>query len=282
MSEVLVGTASSEYLTVSNQVLNNNATVTDVDYTDLTAAVASSWNAKGEKSVSIDSDKSNIYVQDFVDVSVNADSDTGANVTVVNAKRGSIETGNGDDSVYLSVYSNNNHWSNSFDIDTGAGDDTVVLTNTANSENTSFHIELGSGNDSLDVSGLLDPFSSASRFADGGDGLDTLTLSGEDSVSFDNFEVIKGSDSAFSTVVTLSSDLLEDNDSAELGLVFNQVDLQLSDDVSVSDVNVISDDQASYLASLGLDSSDYVSVEVAGDDGTYTVLTDDSDYSIIA
>lgn len=242
-----------------------------------TTVYSEEWDADGYKEVQIINSDDCITVENITDVNIVNTSASGSDITLTDVKRGVIETGSGDDNIDITVYSNNEHWVNTFDIDTGKGDDSVVLSDVYNSQNTSFDISLSCGNDTLDVSELVDSNCGVSRVADGGKGTDTLILNGQDSVSFSNFEVIQGGSDAG---LTIDSDLLAANDSSCYGLVFNNVDLDVSSDLTVNETDELSCSESQYISSLGFDSSDYLSVTLTDDDGSsYSILTDDADFS---
>lgn len=111
---------------------------------------ASSWNAAGAKEVSIDLINEDVMVYDFVDVDINGSfSQQDVTYSISNAKRGNIESGAGNDSVFLYVETNNAGWSNLFTIDTAAGNDYISVANSANSRFTSYDIDAGTGNDEV-------------------------------------------------------------------------------------------------------------------------------------
>ena len=93
--------------------------------------------------------------------------DAGDSISVANAKRGTISTGAGDDSVAVQVYSNAGS-GNGWLIDTGTGNDTVQFAGYASS--TEATLNLGDGNDLLTLSGLK------VGLVDAGGGDDTLSV----------------------------------------------------------------------------------------------------------
>lgn len=162
--------------------------------------VTSAWNSV--KNVLAKSDSAeNLSFKDFVQVDVHLGGTTASNVEVLNAKRGNISTGSGNDTVVLSVLSNDKAWVNAFNIDTGAGNDTIIVkagaafndpsaagaggvaagTNVANNGKgitdgsaTSVTINAGDGNDTIDLSGVK----LASSLVTGGKGIDHIIASG--------------------------------------------------------------------------------------------------------
>jgi 2',3'-cyclic-nucleotide 2'-phosphodiesterase (5'-nucleotidase family) len=69
-----------------------------------------------------------LTLKGWVDVDVNLGArEDGLALTIDGTKRGSIETGAGDDTILIGADSNEGRWSNRFVIDTGAGDDSVTI-----------------------------------------------------------------------------------------------------------------------------------------------------------
>lgn len=155
--------------------------------------VTSAWNSV--KNVLAKSETSeNLSFKDFVQVDVHLGGSGSSNVEVLNAKRGNISTGAGNDTVTVSVISNDRGWVNAFNIDTGAGNDTIKVkagtafdggvaagTNVVNGgagvtdgSFTSVKIDAGAGNDEIDLSGV----NLASSLVTGGTGIDRITASG--------------------------------------------------------------------------------------------------------
>ncbi|MDA5635635.1 MULTISPECIES: rhizobiocin [Rhizobium/Agrobacterium group] len=162
--------------------------------------VTSAWNSV--KNVLAKSDSAeNLSFKDFVQVDVHLGGTTASNVEVLNAKRGNISTGSGNDTVTLSLLSNDKAWVNAFNIDTGAGNDTIIVkagsalndlssagaggvaagTNVVNGGKgitdgsaTSVTINAGDGNDTIDLSGVK----LASSLVTGGKGIDHIIASG--------------------------------------------------------------------------------------------------------
>ncbi|OOO33813.1 rhizobiocin [Agrobacterium sp. YIC 4121] len=155
--------------------------------------VSSAWNSV--KNALAQSDTSeNLTFKDFVQVDVHLGGTGSSTVEVLNAKRGNISTGVGNDTVTVSVISNDKAWVNAFNIDTGAGNDTIVVkagtafdggvaANTpvvnggagvTDGSFTSVKIDAGAGNDSIDLSGV----NLASSLVTGGKGIDHIKASG--------------------------------------------------------------------------------------------------------
>ncbi|RQW64959.1 hypothetical protein [Vibrio viridaestus] len=293
MSVINTGTTNTDGTGSATNLDESNATLTVTDgesiyddgaylnETDSSYVYVDEWNKDGFKEAQVYSDDSEVIVNNFVDVDIENSSED-AHVYVYEAKRGNITTSDGDDTISVSVKSNNINWSNTFNVNSGNGDDIITFDNYENSQNTSLNIDAGDGNDTVDISGLnvADVSEGVSRDIDGGDGLDTLVLSSQTGVTFENFEVITAANSDSTVELTLDSDLLATNGSED-GLVLTGFDVDASDFDSAS-VSDLSADDASYLSSLGLDASDYTALTVDYGDTSYHVLTDDSDLSFVA
>lgn len=172
-------------------------------------AAASSWNAKGAKELKVDAQNVDVNAVSFVDVDINlAGSVADLDVMIEGSKRGSIETGLGDDMIHVYVETNNSGWTNKFVVDSGEGNDDIFVADAANvdgkSQYTSVDINSGAGDDLIDITGLKDSYdSSVTRIinSEGGDdtilgsgGGDTILAgSGSDNVfCFDGNDYIKG------------------------------------------------------------------------------------------
>ncbi len=247
---------------------------------DTATVYSDNWDQDGYKEAKIDGSYDRITVSNIVDVDITNDAGAGvSHIEVLYAKRGQIDTSASDtaDSIFIAVTTNNDHWSNTFEVTTGAGNDFVEFYNVVNSQLTGFDVDLGEGNDTFDISELNVAASNADdRYVDGGEGLDVLIYNGDSAVDFAGFEVVTGSDVS----VTLDSDLLAANASSELGLVVADIELELSDDISASVSEELSGDQVDYLSELGYDASDFVAVDVITEDGAYAVLSNDDSWAV--
>lgn len=161
--------------------------------------VTTAWNSV--KNVLAKSDTSeNLSFKDFVHVDVHLGGTGSSNVEVLNAKRGNISTGSGNDTVTVSLVSNENFWANTFNVDTGAGNDTITFKagkafNDTSAEGTggiastpamnggagvtdgsftTVKINAGAGDDKIDLSGVK----LASSLVAGGTGIDQIVASG--------------------------------------------------------------------------------------------------------
>lgn len=113
-----------------------------------------------------------VVLHNFVQVDADfADYIRDVDLNILNCKRANIETGSGDDSIFISVLSNSDSWDNDFYIETGAGADVIVFDfgDADDAENDEFdyvndgslstvYIDLGDDNavDSLQISTLQD------------------------------------------------------------------------------------------------------------------------------
>ena len=160
--------------------------------------VTTAWNSV--KNVLAKSDTSeNLSFKDIVHVDVHLGGTGSSNVEVLNAKRGNISTGSGNDTVTVSLVSNEKFWSNAFNVDTGAGNDTITFKagksfNDTSAEGTggilaqavkggagvtdgsftNVTINAGAGDDKIDLSGVK----LASSLVTGGTGIDRIIASG--------------------------------------------------------------------------------------------------------
>jgi Ca2+-binding RTX toxin-like protein len=123
--------------------------------------VSGAWNSV--KNVLVESDTAaNIVLNDFVHADVYFGGTGNSSVEIHNVKRGNIETGSGNDSVLVSLSTNDNSWQNLFDVDTGAGNDTITfrqgdqtgIAKTVDGRHTTVTIDAGAGSDVVDLSGL--------------------------------------------------------------------------------------------------------------------------------
>lgn len=161
--------------------------------------VTTAWNSV--KNVLAKSDTSeNLSFKDFVHVDVHLGGTGSSNVEVLNAKRGNISTGSGNDTVTVSLVSNEKFWVNAFNVDTGAGNDSITFKagkafNDTSAEGTggiasapavnggagvtdgsftTVKIDAGAGDDKIDLSGV----NLASSLVTGGKGVDRIIASG--------------------------------------------------------------------------------------------------------
>lgn len=133
------------------------------------ATLTSAWNTL--KAVRLtDTDGGAARLANFVEVAVAMGGSAASTLTVTDAKRGSITTGAGDDSITLAAYSNASGTDNAFTLESGAGHDTLALSGWKNW--TRFTVALGEGNDRLAITGA------GADTVDGGAGDDRIDAGG--------------------------------------------------------------------------------------------------------
>lgn len=112
----------------------------------------SAWN--GLKIARItDSDGGSVKLSNFVEAAITMGGTAASRVEVIDAKRGSIATGSGDDAIIVRAYSNLSGSGNTIITNGGAGNDTLTLT--AHSSGwTIFDARGGGGNDRIVISGV--------------------------------------------------------------------------------------------------------------------------------
>ena len=296
MTTIFTGTTNTDGSGTAGNLNEENSTVVlspnsrivteeDVVLTNLGSGVVAlnqgMWNQEGFKEVKFSTEKDYVSVDNFVDVNVSATNSSAATISIASAKRGDISTSEGNDSIYISAYSNassDTGWANMFNIQSGSGEDVIRLTDSKNSQWTEFNIDAGSGHDLVDVSGMLNPSENVNRFADGGDGFDMLVFSGDNSLEFENFEAVIGSNGA---QLDLDSDLLASNDTLSdfgLGLILSNVELSTS--LSIDTNDMLSEDEIALLEAVGLNSDDFKSVTlIDADNLEYSILTDDAAFA---
>lgn len=146
-----------------------NAQVSYVFHDENSASVAldSAWNSL--KNIEVYSaTHGSITLGNFVHTDVHLGDGGDSVVTIHDAKRGFISTGDGDDHITIDALTNNQHWSNTFDIKTGAGHDSVTFSGDKGITLTT--IDTGMGDDIVTLSGH---YKAAEVFL--GDGNDTLS-----------------------------------------------------------------------------------------------------------
>ena len=116
------------------------------------AKLKSDWNSVKNIDVT-SSDLNNVTLKNFVHTDVSLDSTEDVNLKIIDAKRGFIETGEGDDRIIVRAETNGSGWSNHFEIQSGEGDDYVRLKGDGHTSGT---IQTGSGDDTVVVRGTYD------------------------------------------------------------------------------------------------------------------------------
>ena len=116
-----------------------------------TVELLSGWNTVKNVQVTHD-EHADVTLKNFVHTDVTLGGGLDSTVTITDAKRGNIATGQGDDVLSVSALSNGGGWSNLFDIYTAGGNDIITL-NAADNGETRSDIRAGSGNDEIIVVG---------------------------------------------------------------------------------------------------------------------------------
>ncbi|CCN35151.1 putative RTX toxins and related Ca2+-binding protein [Vibrio nigripulchritudo SFn27] len=237
-----------------------------------------SWGKKGYKEAKVEGDVDGVFLANFVDVHVSLDNESGSYVSIENAKRGYVETSSGDDDVFITVRSNNNLWSNHFDVKTGEGNDRISMWDAGGSQYTSLNIDAGSGHDIVDISRLRDADPGVTRIVDGGEGFDVYVKGGSHtSVDFKNFEVIEVN-YADDFHVELTLEDLSKNGQGEHGLIIDAATFNI-EDADRMEKSALTDSDKLYLHDHGYSSEAFVKVDVFDDfsipDSHYTIFVYD-------
>ncbi|WP_416068182.1 rhizobiocin [Rhizobium sp. ZK1] len=156
--------------------------------------VVGKWNSV--KNVLAQSDSAeNVYFKDFVQADVHLGGTTASTVEILNVKRANVSTGSGNDTVTISLLSNDKSWVNAATVDTGAGNDTITIkagqglsaiggitgakavnggNGITDGSNSSVIINAGAGDDTIDLHGV----NLKSSTVTGGTGVDHMIASG--------------------------------------------------------------------------------------------------------
>lgn len=155
-----------------------------VDSVDVT--LDSAWNSI--QNIWVESAESgDVSVTNFVHTDVQLGDGGDSTITITDAKRGFITTGDGDDYVSIQAASDGFAGSTTFDVKTGAGDDTVVFSGAADGK-AALTFDGGEGVDTLCLTGPLTNFD--------------LTASNYDLANLERLDISGASDVS----VTLSAD----------------------------------------------------------------------------
>lgn len=237
------------------------------------------WNKENFKEVSLDTNDQLVYVENFVDVNISNQSTTGQSVVIVeDAKRGTIDTSgvDSDDAIFIQVESNSINWGNTFEITTGEGNDYVALANGMNSQFTSYNIDLGTGDDTVDISGLYDAaYNGQVRELDGGEGFDAFVTNGSDKDVFTGFEVVVAGSAM--AALNLNKDELADNNGSDEGLIVTGFDeVNVVGDLMSDGGMALSSDQADYLSDNGFAAEDFMAYTITDTltNDEYVILSD--------
>jgi hypothetical protein len=160
-----------------------NGGVVDISFNPDTNAfnfdVVGKWNSV--KNVLAESNSAeNVYFKDFVQADVHLGGEGASTVEILNVKRANVSTGGGNDTVTISLLSNDKTWVNAVTVDSGAGNDTITIKSgvafnaagagatggitgasvinggkgIVDGSNASVTINAGAGNDTIDLSGV--------------------------------------------------------------------------------------------------------------------------------
>jgi len=93
-----------------------------------------------------------IRVENFVHADIHFGGGGDSNIEIVDAKRGFLTTGDGNDTIAVDAVSNGAGWSNRFDIRTGGGDDRLVFEGASNGL-SELYFDGGEGTDTVHLTG---------------------------------------------------------------------------------------------------------------------------------
>ncbi len=247
------------------------------------------WNDDGQKEISVDmedfayqiddSQGTNITIDNFVDVNFHAvDIDCSGELfyTFEGIKRGTIDFSDNTErsNIVIHTQSNGASWGNTVEVTGSEYTDIVSISGYEGTEYTEFSVDLGGGND--EFSSYLDPAKSAdqTRFVDGGDGVDTISLHDTEAgtlaeVDFVNFEIITANDYE----LTLNEYVLSHNGTQDAPLIVEgAAELNFS-----GDVESITATEYDYVNDHGVHKDGYYEVTVDYDDASYTIISDNVD-----
>lgn len=118
--------------------------------TKFNARLKTDWN--DVKNIDVESeDLTHVTLNNFVHTDAKLTHEDGVILRIRDAKRGFIETGEGDDNINIKAFTNGSGWSNRFEIDSAGGDD--VLTLRGSKGHTLFDVDAGDGNDIVRLRG---------------------------------------------------------------------------------------------------------------------------------
>jgi Ca2+-binding RTX toxin-like protein len=199
--------------------------------------VAGAWNSV--KNVLAESDTAaNIVLNDFVHADVYFGGSGNSSVEIHNVKRGNVTTGSGNDSVEVSLSTNDSGWQNTFNVDSGAGNDSITfmagdktgIAKTIDGRHTTVTIDAGAGNDTIDLSDLNLKLANIT----GGAGNDELT--GSAGMDVYNYGA-GGNGRDYITNFDLGTDHVQLNDG--LTLLASGFDIDGNLQIKLSDASVI-------------------------------------------
>lgn len=242
------------------------------------------WNGAYSKEVSVETDATVVHVSNFVDVDLTVNNDVATVINISDAKRGQIDTSEGDSVDVVNVFveagtSTNPAWSHLFQIDTGNGDDIITMQSSGPGSYdrlTEYTIDAGAGRDQIHVDGLTAPIADVTRHVDGNEGFDTLTTNGDsDQVTFEGIEAVIGTDGA---TLTVDSAVLENN-GEDAGLILSNIDVTIDDDVFVEQTTM-TQEQSDYLTQNDFNASEFAVYSYEDADNNSGVLFVDQGHLI--
>ena len=242
------GTGSAQNLTNADIKLSEpNTSIVGEDFSassnnSTVVASADYWNAPNAKELQVNAENVNVEATDFVDIDINLEqSNKSVDVQVINSKRGNIDTGSGNDKIFVQVETNNAGWSNQFNVNAGDGNDHITFTNGSNSQFTKINIDAGSGNDHIDLTLLNANLVDASeRIIDAGTGNDKVLGSEGHETIFggsgnDKIDAGAGNDIVYGGTGNDKIDAGAGNDFIDGGAGKDNVDAGAGDDLVVFD-----------------------------------------------
>lgn len=168
-------TVDAATMDVAGAGANAQVSYSFADADTASVTLDSSWNSMKNVEVSAQGAGS-ITLENFVHTDVTFGDGGNSTINISDAKRGFIETGDGDDSITIVALTNNAHWSNVFDIKSGAGDDVIDFTGDKGITKTV--IDTGTGDDSVILNGNYKEsdvdLGAGNDSAVGGNGADTI------------------------------------------------------------------------------------------------------------
>ena len=160
---------------VAGASANAQVSYSFADADSASVTLDSSWNSMKNVEVSAQG-AGNITLNNFVHTDVSFGDGGNSTISITDAKRGFIETGDGNDAITIDALTNNAHWSNVFDIDSGAGDDVIDFSGDKGITKTV--IDTGAGDDDVSLSGNYKAsevdLGTGNDSATGGNGADTI------------------------------------------------------------------------------------------------------------
>ncbi len=214
-------------------------------YVDFNHFVAESkiWNKP--KNIEVEaSEAATVELTNFVHTDVTLGDGGDSVVNILDAKRGFITTGNGNDSIDIVSLANNASFSHKFVVDTNGGDDEIILEGVSTEPEgiSRFDVDAGDGND---VIYIIDNGRSDSTI-NGGAGNDTIDVD-SDGVGIDIIEV---------TGADFGDDIVTDFSATE-----DWVDMSAYSNVSIAnnidgDAVITTTDATGSITLVGVDASE--------------------------